>query len=128
MINIYEQIAPYKKWVHVCITAVQEGFPHLTVQDIVDPRRKLFGENLDWVSFFASLISNSLLVGCLQGGDRYGEELLFLSVPHNTAEKFSDKQTDAANVLELFLLRAECSNIYQLPPTYEAFSRTGGNS
>ena len=42
MINIYDQKAVYEATIHACLVAVREGFPHLSVRDIVDPPHEWF--------------------------------------------------------------------------------------
>ncbi len=42
MINIYDQRAVYDATIHSCLVAVREGFPHLTIRDIVDPPHEWF--------------------------------------------------------------------------------------
>lgn len=42
MLNVYDQKAVYDATVHACLFAVREGFPHLTIRDIVDPPHEWF--------------------------------------------------------------------------------------
>ena len=42
MINRFDQKALYEANRHACFAAVREGFPHLSVRDIVDPPHQWF--------------------------------------------------------------------------------------
>ncbi|MGC4409581.1 hypothetical protein D4A92_19890 [Rhizobium rosettiformans] len=42
MIDVCDQEAIYEATVQVCLVAVQEGFPHLTIRDIIDPPHDWF--------------------------------------------------------------------------------------
>jgi hypothetical protein len=42
VINIYDQEEMYEATLHACFASVREGFPHLTVRDIVDPPHRWF--------------------------------------------------------------------------------------
>lgn len=42
MVNIYDQKQVYEATVHACLCAVKEGFPHLSIRDIVDPPHEWF--------------------------------------------------------------------------------------
>jgi len=42
MLNVYDQLAVYEATVHACLCAVKEGFPHLSIRDIVDPPHEWF--------------------------------------------------------------------------------------
>jgi len=41
-LNVFNQNALYEAHLHACFAAVREGFPHLTVGDIVDPPHDWF--------------------------------------------------------------------------------------
>ncbi|KAB1087318.1 hypothetical protein F4V91_13345 [Neorhizobium galegae] len=41
-INQFDQNALYEAHLHACFAAVREGFPHLTVSEIVDPPQEWF--------------------------------------------------------------------------------------
>ncbi len=42
MINTFDQNALYEVHLHACFAAVREGFPHLSVSEIVDPPHEWF--------------------------------------------------------------------------------------
>ena len=42
MINIFDRSALYEATLHACVLAVQGGFPHLAVREILDPPHDWF--------------------------------------------------------------------------------------
>lgn len=42
MINVFDQRALYELHLHACFAAVRQGFPHLSVQEIVNPPHDWF--------------------------------------------------------------------------------------
>lgn len=42
MYNVYDQKQVYEATMHASLCAVREGFPHLTIRDIVDPPHEWF--------------------------------------------------------------------------------------
>lgn len=42
MLNRFDQKVIYEATMHACLVAVSEGFPHLSIRDIVDPPHEWF--------------------------------------------------------------------------------------
>lgn len=42
MIDVFDQQAVYDATVHACLFAVREGFPHLTIREIIEPPHEWF--------------------------------------------------------------------------------------
>ncbi len=42
MLSVYDQKQVYEATIHACLCAVREGFPHLSIRDIVDPPHEWF--------------------------------------------------------------------------------------